>query len=122
MPASAQTALLRLSACTVDLDRGLVLRDEGTAQLTTQERTLLRVFATSPGVSFTRDELLERVWGQDNNGQTRSVDVAIRRLRCKVEANPSSPEHLVTVRGKGYRYLGESLVSADAPSPRCWSA
>jgi DNA-binding response OmpR family regulator len=81
------------------------LRRGGVAiHLRPKEFGLLALLATHPGRAYTRDELLERVWGGHRDGGGRTVDVHVRWLRSKVEADPERPVHLVTVRGVGYRF------------------
>jgi phosphate regulon transcriptional regulator PhoB len=72
--------------------------------LTPREFELLRFLASHPGQVFTRQVLLDRVWGADAYVEERTVDVHIRWLREKIEANPSHPEMLLTVRGVGYKF------------------
>lgn len=76
------------------------------AELTPKEFELLRVLATHPGKVYSRDELLERIWGYEYDGDTRTVDVHVRHLRLKVERDPSNPEYIETLRGIGYRFKG----------------
>ena len=71
--------------------------------LTKTEFRLLVELASSPGRVFSREVLLERVWGYGYFGDGRLVDVHVRRLRTKVEADPANPRHVVTVRGLGYK-------------------
>jgi two-component system, OmpR family, response regulator len=80
--------------------RGLALK------LTTMEFNLLLFLAENKGIVFSREQLLENVWGYDYQGETRTVDVHIRWLREKVEADPGKPEYLITVRGVGYKLEG----------------
>ena len=68
----------------------------------------------NPGKVFSREELLDKVWGYDYFGDGRLVDVHVRRLRTKVEADPANPRHVVTVRGLGYR-----LQSREPTPSRC---
>ncbi len=72
--------------------------------LTLKEFELLEKLLKSPGRVFTRDELLESIWGYDYMGETRTVDVHIRQLRKKVEQDDKNPEKILTVRGIGYKY------------------
>lgn len=72
--------------------------------LTLKEFELLEKLIKSPGRVFTRDELLESIWGYDYMGETRTVDVHIRQLRKKVEQDDKNPEKILTVRGIGYKY------------------
>ena len=75
-------------------------------ELTPKEFELLRVLVTHPGKVYSRDELLERIWGYEYDGDTRTVDVHVRHLRLKVERDPSNPEYIETLRGIGYRFKG----------------
>ncbi|WP_282434349.1 response regulator transcription factor [Pelotomaculum sp. FP] len=72
--------------------------------LTPKEFELLHLLALNPGRVFTRDILLERIWGYDHSRETRTVDVHIRYLRQKLEQDPANPEYIETVRGVGYRF------------------
>ncbi|MDR5676584.1 MAG: response regulator transcription factor [Armatimonadota bacterium] len=72
--------------------------------LTTKEFDLLRLLMAHPNRVFTRDALLEHVWGYDYLGSTRTVDMHISRLRDKIEDDPASPTYIVTVRGVGYKF------------------
>ncbi|MFN8039240.1 MAG: response regulator transcription factor [Acidimicrobiales bacterium] len=84
-------------------EEGLVLRAGEEIHLTKTEFRLLVELASSPGRVFSREVLLERVWGYGYFGDGRLVDVHVRRLRTKVEADPANPRHVVTVRGLGYK-------------------
>jgi len=75
------------------------------ATLTAREFELLAFLAGCPRQVFRRDELLERVWGYGYFGDGRLVDVHVRRLRTKIEADPANPRHVATVRGLGYKLL-----------------
>lgn len=75
-------------------------------ELTPKEFELLRVLAAHPGKVYSRDELLERIWGYEYAGDTRTVDVHVRHLRQKIEKDPSNPEYIETLRGIGYRLKG----------------
>lgn len=72
--------------------------------LTLKEFELLEKLMKTPGRVFTRDELLESIWGYDYMGETRTVDVHIRQLRKKLEVDDKNPELILTVRGIGYKY------------------
>jgi DNA-binding response OmpR family regulator len=82
---------------------GLVRRGNVDVHLTRTEFRLLAELVSAGGRVVTREELLQRVWGYDYFGDTRLLDVHVRRLRRKIEANPDSPSVLTTVRGVGYR-------------------
>ncbi len=73
--------------------------------LTPREFDLLQVLITHKGQVLTREQLLEKVWGYDFEGESRVVNVTIGRLRDKLETDPSHPRHLLTVRGVGYRFV-----------------
>lgn len=75
-------------------------------ELTPKEFELLRVLAAHPGRVYSRDDLLERIWGYEYDGDTRTVDVHVRHLRLKIERDPSNPEYIETLRGIGYRFKG----------------
>ena len=72
-------------------------------KLSHKEFELLRVLMSRPGKAFAREVLLEQVWGDDFFGEQRTLDVHIRWLREKLESDPSNPEHILTVRGVGYK-------------------
>ncbi len=84
-------------------DEGKVLRAGQELHVTKTEFRLLCELAQNPGRVFSRESLLDKVWGYDYFGDGRLVDVHIRRLRTKVEADPANPRHVVTVRGLGYK-------------------
>jgi len=84
-------------------EEGAVYRNGEEVHLTKTEFRLLVELATSPGRVFSREVLLERVWGYGYFGDGRLVDVHIRRLRTKIEPDPANPRHVVTVRGLGYK-------------------
>ena len=84
-------------------DEGVVVVAGDEAHLTKTEFRLLVELASSPGRIFSREVLLERVWGLGYFGDGRLVDVHVRRLRTKIEPDPANPRHVVTVRGLGYK-------------------
>ena len=98
----AETAIA-LGDLRIDLDGRTVERDGGEIPLTRTEFDLLVELARHPGRVFTRDLLLDRVWGYDYLGDSRLVDVAVGRLRSKIEADPAAPALVLTVRGAGYK-------------------
>lgn len=75
-------------------------------RLKPREFDLLALFMRNPGRAFTRDQILERLWGHDYIGDVRTVDVHVRWLREKIEAEPSTPARIITIRGVGYRFEG----------------
>jgi DNA-binding response OmpR family regulator len=102
-PAEPGRAQLRFGDLEVIPDEGVVRRDGTELHLTKTEFRLLCELASAPGRVFSREQLLERVWGYDYFGDGRLVDVHVRRLRTKVEADAANPRHVVTVRGLGYK-------------------
>ena len=90
----------------IDLDRRDVLVRGESLRLKPKEFDLLVFLARHPGMALSRDLLLQRVWGWDYGGGSRTVDVHVRWLREKVEADPANPERIVTVRGVGYCFEG----------------
>ena len=88
----------------VDGERREVLLSGQVVHTTRKEFALLHVLACHPGRTLSRADLLEDVWGYDWIGPTDTVTVHVRRLRSKIEADPSNPRHLVTVHGVGYRF------------------
>jgi DNA-binding response OmpR family regulator len=90
----------------IDLDRREVLVRGQSLRLKPKEFELLVFLARHPGMALSREMLLERVWGWDYGGGSRTVDVHVRWLREKVEADPANPERIVTVRGVGYCFEG----------------
>lgn len=100
---SEQPATIVVGDLEVQPDAGVVRRAGDEVHLTRTEFRLLCELASSPGRVFSREQLLERVWGYGYFGDSRLVDVHIRRLRTKVEADPTNPRCVVTVRGLGYK-------------------
>jgi len=94
---------LHLGPLEVDLAGRTVARDGRDVPLTRTEFDLLAELARHPGQVLGRDTLLDRIWGYDYLGDSRLVDVAVQRLRAKVEADPSAPDLILTVRGAGYK-------------------
>lgn len=90
----------------IDLDKYVVRKKGKQIDLTSREFELLKFLAINKGQVFSRDTLLEKVWGYEYYGDMRTVDVTIRRLREKIEEDPGSPRYICTKRGVGY-YFGE---------------
>lgn len=88
----------------LDLYSQSLYKDENEIDVTPKEFLLMKIFMQNPGKAFTRDELLNLVWGVDFFGDPKIVDVNIRRLRSKIELNPSQPTHIETIWGTGYRW------------------
>lgn len=98
-----EQAILTVGDITVDLNRHYVTVKGEKVELTAKEYDLLAFLTRNVSYVFTREQLLEKVWGYDFAGDTRTVDVHIRWLRQKIETNPANPERLLTVRGTGYK-------------------
>ena len=92
------------SEITIDNDKGEILKSGRQIPLTMREFELVKCMSARPGHVFSREELMEKVWGYEYYGDLRAVDVAIRRLREKIEDNPAEPTHIMTKRGAGYYY------------------
>lgn len=88
----------------LDIDRHTVAVDGGEINMPLKEFELLEVLMRNSGRVLTRGQLIDRVWGTDYFGDTKTLDVHIKRIRSRIEQNPSEPSMLVTVRGLGYRF------------------
>ena len=88
---------------TISPQDGVAMRRGVPVPLTRTEFGLLCELATTPGRVFSREHLLERVWGYDYFGDTRIVDAHVRRLRTKIEPDPAHPTLVLTIRGMGYQ-------------------
>ena len=102
-PESASGALTR-GHIRIDPERRSAFRDGQSVELTMKEFDLIEFLMRSPGRVFSRETLLDLVWGYDYQGDTRTVDVHIRRLREKLEPDPAHPEHIITKWGVGYYF------------------
>jgi len=98
--------VLTFGDLTLNLNRNEVLRGGETLPLRPREYDLLVFLARNRGIVLSRDLILERVWGWDYRGGSRTVDVHVRWLREKIEPDPADPVRIVTVRGVGYRFEG----------------
>jgi two-component system response regulator RegX3 len=87
----------------MDVERHQVTVDGTKISMPLKEFELLEMFLRNPGRVLTREQLINRVWGPDHFGDPKTVDVHVKRLRAKIEANPSRPTLLTTVRGLGYK-------------------
>ena len=90
---------------TVDPDRHEVKVNDELVSMTPKEFALLELLMERSGRLLTRDFLIEEVWGPEYFGDTKTLDVHIRRLREKIEDDPKTPQHIVTVRGLGYKFV-----------------
>ena len=89
---------------TLDPDKHVVLIRGQLTPLPLKEFELLHVLLANAGRVVTRDQLIDRVWGSDYVGDTKTLDVHIKRLRAKIEPDPSQPSRIVTIRGLGYKF------------------
>jgi two-component system response regulator RegX3 len=103
---AAETSAPTLAAGPVrmDVERHVVTVDGSSLQLPLKEFELLELLLRNAGRVLTRGQLIDRVWGADYVGDTKTLDVHVKRLRSKVEPEPSAPRHIVTVRGLGYKF------------------
>jgi len=90
----------------MDVERHVVTLDGSPVSLPLKEFELLEVLLRNAGRVLTRGQLIDRVWGADYVGDTKTLDVHVKRLRAKIEQDPASPQRLVTVRGLGYKLEG----------------
>ena len=97
---------LRSGSLAVDVDAHQASLNGEELRLKPREFDLLALFMRNPGRAFTRDQILEQLWGHDYIGDVRTVDVHVRWLREKIEADPSAPARIITIRGVGYRFEG----------------
>ncbi|MEV4658041.1 response regulator transcription factor [Micromonospora sp. NPDC049301] len=88
----------------MDIERHVVTVDGGAVQLPLKEFELLELLLRNAGRVLTRGQLIDRVWGADYVGDTKTLDVHVKRLRSKIEPEPSAPRFIVTVRGLGYKF------------------
>jgi two-component system response regulator RegX3 len=88
----------------MDVERHVVTVAGGEVSLPLKEFDLLEYLLRNVGRVLTRGQLIDRVWGADYVGDTKTLDVHVKRLRSKIEPDPSAPRHLVTVRGLGYKF------------------
>ena len=103
-PAGETEKRLELGRVSIDLDGATVFKDRKPLDLTQREYELLTFLASHPNKVYSRIDLMEQVWNYGYVGDdVRTVDVTVRRLREKIEADPSHPQYLLTVRGLGYR-------------------
>lgn len=102
-----EQAHLSQGGISLDLRRREAVVDGVQVELTTREFDLLRALMEHPGWVFSRDQLLETVWGYQVVGETRVVDTHVANLRKKIERDPAEPEHVLTVRGVGYKFKSQ---------------
>jgi two-component system response regulator RegX3 len=101
--AAPDSSALEAGPVRMDVERHLVTLDGAEVRLPLKEFELLEMFLRNPGRVLTRGQLIDRVWGSDYVGDTKTLDVHVKRLRAKLEPDPRAPTVLVTVRGLGYK-------------------
>jgi two-component system response regulator RegX3 len=101
LPMTIQTGPVRL-----DVERHVVTVRGESVQMPLKEFDLLEFLVRNSGRVLTRSQLIDRVWGSDYVGDTKTLDVHVKRLRAKIEEDPANPVHLLTVRGLGYKFEG----------------
>ena len=101
----AQEEILELDNLVINYTTRVVTMDGREVELSLKEFELLYLLAGNRNRVFSRDMLLEKIWGYDYMGETRTIDVHIRNLRKKIERDPDNPEHIKTVRGIGYKFV-----------------
>jgi len=102
--AEAGAPTLAAGPVRMDIERHVVTVDGGAVQLPLKEFELLELLLRNAGRVLTRGQLIDRVWGADYVGDTKTLDVHVKRLRSKIEPEPSAPRFIVTVRGLGYKF------------------
>jgi two-component system response regulator RegX3 len=102
--ADAAGATLSAGPVRMDVERHVVTVGGESVPLPLKEFELLELLLRNAGRVLTRGQLIDRVWGADYVGDTKTLDVHVKRLRSKIEPEPSTPRHLVTVRGLGYKF------------------
>jgi two-component system OmpR family response regulator len=105
-PPASEPASLKIGNLEVDIARHRASLSGTSLELSPKEFDLLAFLARNKDLVFSREQLLEKVWGYDYAGDSRTVDVHIRWLRQKIEADPSRPRRIVTIRGTGYKLEG----------------
>jgi DNA-binding response OmpR family regulator len=103
-PAEEAEEALEVDGVRIDLARRTVEVAEDAVQLTYLEFELLRTLATHPGRVYSRQTLLDLLWGGSDYRDPRTIDVHVRHLREKIEPDPADPSYILTVRGVGYRF------------------
>ena len=103
-PDDVATATLEGGPVRMDVERHQVTVDGDPVKLPLKEFELLEMLLRNAGRVLTRMQLIDRVWGSDYVGDTKTLDVHVKRLRAKVEKDPKHPQHIVTLRGLGYKF------------------
>jgi two-component system response regulator RegX3 len=96
--------VLEIGPVRMDIERHVVTVNTKSVRLPLKEFDLLEILMRNAGRVLTRGQLIDRVWGSDYVGDTKTLDVHVKRLRAKIEEDPSMPQYIVTVRGLGYKF------------------
>jgi two-component system, OmpR family, response regulator RegX3 len=121
MELPANATAIRVGDVALDPDEHRVTVDGGDVSLPLKEFEVLHLLLANAGRVMTRETLIDRVWGADYVGDTKTLDVHIKRLRSKVEREPGSPQRILTIRGVGYKYerpRANSSADSRADAPR----
>jgi two-component system response regulator RegX3 len=103
-PQDLVSSVLESGPVRMDVDRHVVSVNSTTVPMPLKEFELLEFLLRNAGRVLTRGQLIDRIWGSDYVGDTKTLDVHVKRLRAKIEPSPSTPRHLLTVRGLGYKF------------------
>jgi two-component system response regulator RegX3 len=103
-PDELMTSTIEAGPVRMDVERHVVSVDGHGVAMPLKEFDLLELLLRNAGRVLTRGQLIDRVWGSDYVGDTKTLDVHVKRLRAKIEPDPGAPKHLVTVRGLGYKF------------------
>ena len=103
-PEDLITSIVEAGPVRMDVERHVVSVDGAPVSMPLKEFDLLELLLRNAGRVLTRGQLIDRVWGADYVGDTKTLDVHVKRLRAKIEPDPANPKYLVTVRGLGYKF------------------
>lgn len=106
-PGGAPTSVLEVAGITMDVDRHIVTIEDEEVNMPLREFELLEFLMRNPGRVLTRGQIIDRVWGANYVGDTKTLDVHVKRLRSKIEPDPSRPTKIVTFRGLGYKLVNK---------------
>ena len=106
LPSTIESGPVRM-----DIERHVVTVAGEAVNLPLREFDLLEMLLRNSGRVLTRGQLIDRIWGSDYVGDTKTLDVHVKRLRAKVETDPASPRHIITVRGLGYKFEADTQAS-----------
>ena len=103
-PVAQETGVLKAGPVVMDIERHLVTVNGEKIQMPLKEFELLELLMENVNRVLTRGQIIDRVWGSNYFGDTKTLDVHVKRIRSKIEDDPSRPRHLLTVRGLGYKF------------------